>query len=171
VLAALASAEGGAIVDLSCGPGFTGRHLAESGRFERVFGLDWSLAMLARAAADNRGLMRLVRGDVGHLPFKTGSLAGAHAGAAFHMWPEPASAVAEVARVLRPGGALVASTFAYTRGLRRKLEGMVALFGQIHVFEVDQLRGMLAAHGLGEFTREQRGSLILFWARKTGAAA
>jgi len=171
VLAALATAEGGAVVDLSCGPGFTGRRLAESGRFERVFGLDWSLAMLARAAADNRGLMRLVRGDVSHLPFKTGSLAGAHAGAAFHMWPDPTAAVAEVARVLRPGGGFVASTFAYTGGLRRKLESMVSLVGQIHVFEVDQLRGMLSAHGLVDFDSERRGSLILFWARRAGAPA
>lgn len=169
VLAALAPAEGGVVVDLSCGPGFTGRRLAESGRFERVWGLDWSLAMLARAAADNRGLMRLCRGDVGKLPFQTGSLAGAHAGAAFHVWPDPPAAVAEVARVLRPGGAFVASTFAYTRGLRRQLEATLALVGQIHVFEEAQLRGMLAAHGLVEFTSERRGSLILFWARRAGA--
>ena len=43
VLAALAAAEGEAVVDLSCGPGFTGRRLAESGRYGRVYGLDWSL--------------------------------------------------------------------------------------------------------------------------------
>lgn len=171
VLATLAPAEGEVVVDLSCGPGFTGRRLAASGRFTRVWGLDWSVAMLTRAVADNRGLMRLVRGDVGKLPFRTGSLAGAHAGPAFHVWPEPSVAVAEIARVLRPGGAFVASTFAHTAGLRRKLEGLVALVGQIHVFEVDQLRGMLAAHGLGEFAGERRGSLILFWARKAGAAA
>ncbi|MDC0716906.1 class I SAM-dependent methyltransferase [Nannocystis bainbridge] len=171
VLAALASAEGGAVVDLSCGPGFTGRRLAESGRFTRVFGLDWSLAMLARAAADNRGLMRLIRSDVANLPFKTASLAGAHAGAAFHMWPDPASAVAEVARVVRPGGAFVASTFAHTRGLRRRLEVAASALGRFHVFEVDQLRGMLGAHGLVDFECERRGSLILFWARRAGAAA
>ncbi|WAS92011.1 methyltransferase domain-containing protein [Nannocystis punicea] len=171
VLAALASAEGGAVVDLSCGPGFTGRKLAESGRFARVFGLDWSLAMLARAAADNRGRMRLVRGDVGHLPFKTGSIDGVHAGAAFHVWPDPASAVAEVARVVRPGGAFVASTFAHTEGLRRTFESVVSAVGQFHVFEVDQLRGMLSAHGLVDFDCERRGSLILFWARRAGAAA
>lgn len=171
VLAALAPAEGGVVVDLSCGPGFTGRRLAASGRFERVWGLDWSLAMLARAAADNRGLMRLCRGDVGKLPFQTGSLAGAHAGAAFHVWPDPTAAVAEIARVLRPGGAFVASTFVHTRGLRRRVEDAASLIGQFHVFEEAQLRGMLAAHGLVDFDRERRGSLIFFWARRAGAPA
>lgn len=167
VLSALSPATGAAIVDLSCGPGFTGRRLAETGQFERVWGLDWSLPMLARAAATNRGAMRLVRGDVSRLPFQTGGLAGAHAGAAFHVWPDPGSAVAEVGRVLRPGGAFVASTFAHTTGLRRRLEVLFKTVAQIHVFEVSELRGMLAAHGLHEFRSERRGSLILFWARKT----
>lgn len=169
VLSALAPAAGGPIVDLSCGPGFTGRRLAETGDFERVWGLDWSLPMLARAAADNHGRMRLVRGDVARLPFQTGSLAGAHAGAAFHVWPDPESAVAEVARVLRPGGAFVASTFAHTTGLRRALETAFAAAAEIHIFEAAQLRGMLAAHGLHDFRSERRGSLILFWARRVAA--
>ena len=166
VLSTLAPAFGGPIVDLSCGPGFAGRRLAAAGQFERVWGLDWSLPMLARAAADNRGAMRLLRGDVGHLPFKSGSLAGAHAGAAFHVWPDPQAAVAEVARVLRPGGAFVASTFAHTEGLRRRVELAIKMAAQIHVFEVSELRGMLAAHGLHDFACERRGSLILFWARR-----
>lgn len=171
VLSALAPAAGGVVVDLSCGPGFTGRRLAESGQFERVWGLDWSVPMLQRAAADNRGLMRLVRGDVARLPFQTSSLAGAHAGAAFHVWPDPSGAVAEVARVLRPGGAFVASTFAHTAGVRRALESAFAAAAQIRIFEAAELRGMLAAHGLHDFRSERRGSLILFWARREGDAA
>lgn len=34
-----------------------------------------------------------------------------HAGAAMHCWPSPSAAVAEIARVLRPGGVFTASTF------------------------------------------------------------
>lgn len=167
VLSALSSAAAGPVVDLSCGPGFTGRRLADCGQFERVWGLDWSLPMLARAAAANRGQIRLVRADVARLPFRTASLAGAHAGAAFHVWPDPGGAVAEVGRALRPGGAFVASTFAHTAGLRRALEVAFKTVAQIHVFEISELRGMLAAHGLHEFRSERRGSLILFWAKKT----
>jgi SAM-dependent methyltransferase len=34
-----------------------------------------------------------------------------HAGAAMHCWPSPSAAVAEISRVLKPGGVFVASTF------------------------------------------------------------
>lgn len=39
------------------------------------------------------------------------AVAAVHAGAAIHCWPNPSAALAEVSRVLRPGGVFVASTF------------------------------------------------------------
>ena len=38
-------------------------------------------------------------------------MAAVHAGAAIHCWPNPTAALAEISRVLRPGGVFVASTF------------------------------------------------------------
>lgn len=38
-------------------------------------------------------------------------MAAIHAGAAIHCWPNPQAALAEISRVLRPGGVFVASTF------------------------------------------------------------
>merc|ERR1719401_2773777 len=55
--------------------------------------------------------LSLVRADIARLPFASGSLGGVHAGAAIHCWPAPENAVAEVARVLRPGGVFVLTTF------------------------------------------------------------
>jgi len=52
-----------------------------------------------------------VRADVGRLPFATGSVDAIHAGAAIHCWPNPQAAMAEISRVLKPGGIFVASTF------------------------------------------------------------
>lgn len=78
-----------------------------------------------------------MRLDAGRLPFETGSLAAIHAGAAMHCWPNaslavrfspapsrlarplpsnqcrlrcPMVQVAEISRVLQPGGVFVAST-------------------------------------------------------------
>nr|CAB3480896.1 unnamed protein product [Digitaria exilis]CAB3482897.1 unnamed protein product [Digitaria exilis]CAB3503953.1 unnamed protein product [Digitaria exilis] len=55
--------------------------------------------------------LALVRADISRLPFMNGSIDAVYAGAAIHCWPSPACAVAEISRVLRPGGVLVASTF------------------------------------------------------------
>lgn len=52
-----------------------------------------------------------MRADVGRLPFATGSVDAIHAGAAIHCWPNPQAAMAEISRVLKPGGVFVASTF------------------------------------------------------------
>ncbi|GJN03446.1 hypothetical protein PR202_ga20895 [Eleusine coracana subsp. coracana] len=55
--------------------------------------------------------LALVRADISRLPFVSSSIDAVHAGAALHCWPSPACAVAEISRVLRPGGIFVASTF------------------------------------------------------------
>lgn len=167
VFAWLAPARDGVVVDLSCGPGFTGRRLAHSGEFARVYGLDWSVAMLQRALAVDDPALPLLRADVVRLPFAHESVAGVHAGAALHMWPDPLSAIAEASRVLRPGGVLVASTFAqFPRGPLRRLAGAFQAISSAHVFEVDELAGMCRAHALQGFTVERRGALILFSATR-----
>lgn len=113
------------LLDCSCGSGlFTRRFAADPGlQFKEVIALDFSESMLRQTdvyAAKEAGEktypayarpLRLVRGDVGRLPFRTGSLAGVHASAAIHCWPAPEIALAELARVLEPGAALVLSTF------------------------------------------------------------
>ena len=170
VLAALEPAAGGIIADLSCGPGFTGRRLAASRRFARVYGLDWSVPMLRTALAAHDPALPLLRADVTRLPFADASLAGVHAGAAMHMWSDPLSAIAEVARVLRPGGVLVASTFAHlpTAPLRPLAAAFQAI-SSVHMFEVPELAGMCRAHGLRGFTSERRGAVILFAATREAA--
>ena len=46
VLQSFAPARGGAVLDLSCGPGLFARSFADSGLFSTVYGLDHSEAML-----------------------------------------------------------------------------------------------------------------------------
>lgn len=62
----------GPMLDLACG---AGRHLVELRKVNPLaFGLDLSSHLLALAPHDLRG--RLLRGDMRHLPLRTGSLAG-----------------------------------------------------------------------------------------------
>eukprot|EP00879_Flechtneria_rotunda_P025475 GHRR01027074.1.p1 GENE.GHRR01027074.1~~GHRR01027074.1.p1 ORF type:complete len:347 (+),score=95.89 GHRR01027074.1:669-1709(+) len=115
----LAPAQGGILIDASCGTGLFTRLFARSCKFSGVVALDFSESMLQQAQqffAEDPALLIstpivAVRADVGRLPFATGSVDAIHAGAAIHCWPNPQAAMAEISRVLKPGGVFVASTF------------------------------------------------------------
>ncbi|XP_074263017.1 putative methyltransferase At1g78140, chloroplastic [Silene latifolia] len=108
---------GGNIIDASCGSGVFSRRFAKSGLFSLVVALDYSAAMLRQCLEFvkedpdfPKEKLTLVRADISRLPFVSGTIDAVHAGAALHCWPSPSSAVAEVSRVLRPGGVFVATT-------------------------------------------------------------
>jgi len=106
----------GPLLDLSCGSGlFTRRFCRE---FPSVAALDFSKPMLEQTASylaeEDIEPPILLRGDAGRLPLPNDSLAVVHAGAAIHCWPDPQAAVAEISRVLKPGGVFFASTFLYS---------------------------------------------------------
>ncbi|MCB9567243.1 MAG: class I SAM-dependent methyltransferase [Myxococcales bacterium] len=168
---ALAPAAGGVVVDLSCGPGHAALHLRRSGRHARVYGVDWSLAMLREFAATlaREGIddLPLVRADVARLPLRSASVDGIHAGAALHVWPDPNAAAAEIGRVLRPGGGFIASTFAHQEGGPLQLiEEVFEKVSDARVFHESELLGIFDAHGIGDLETYRRGSLILFWGRR-----
>ncbi|XP_057815197.2 uncharacterized methyltransferase At2g41040, chloroplastic [Cryptomeria japonica] len=111
-------AAGGLLVDASCGSGLFSRRFAKCGIYSGVVALDFSENMLRQCyefiKGDKdlvKGNLALVRADISRLPFTTGSVDAVHAGAAIHCWPSPSSAVAEICRVLKPGGVFVATTF------------------------------------------------------------
>jgi len=101
----------GVCVDLSCGSGLFTRRFEASRRFGRVLGLDYSVSMLEEARQSLPATVELVRADAARLPLCTASVDAVHAGAALHCWPSPLAAFAEIARVLKPGGVFVATTF------------------------------------------------------------
>lgn len=168
----LAPARDGVIADLSCGPGLIGRHLATSGQFADVIGLDYSRAMVERCVEhcrrDGAHAFHLVRADVGHMPFADGALAGAHAGAAMHVWPDIDAALADVARVLRPGGIFVASTFISRDATkpRRTLERIFERALTVRVFPEEQMIAAFERAGLRDYRVESRGYFSWFSARR-----
>lgn len=100
--------DGMVVLELGCGPGLYARRLA--GRFPglRVVGVDHSMAQLRHArraarAADLAGCS-FVRADVRALPFDDGSVDAVVVSRLFIVLDERAEALAEMHRVLRPGG-------------------------------------------------------------------
>jgi SAM-dependent methyltransferase len=102
-------ADGAALLDLCCGPGIVAAAAAKHGA--AVCGVDFSPAMLAEARAANPGI-RFEQGDAEALPFADGSLDAVVSNFGIHHVPRPARALAEAARVLRPGGRLAFTTWA-----------------------------------------------------------
>ncbi len=97
----------GPVLDAACGTGRHTAYLAASGRHQPI-GVDASEAMLARAR-EKLPEADLRQGDLTALPLGDGEVGGAVCALALSHLPELGPAVAELARVLRPGGRLVIS--------------------------------------------------------------
>ena len=100
----LPAVRGGVVLDAGCG---TGRYadLLRGGGAARVLACDRSADMLARIGGPG-----VFRADICALPLAAGSIDVITCGLVLPDIDDLAAAMAELSRVLRPGGALVAST-------------------------------------------------------------
>lgn len=103
----LAELPDGPLLDAACGTGRHAAYLAGIGR-DRVIGVDSSEAMLARARAKLPDV-DLRRGELTALPLGDGEAMGAVCALALSHLPEIGAAIAELGRVLGPGGRLIVS--------------------------------------------------------------
>jgi ubiquinone/menaquinone biosynthesis C-methylase UbiE len=96
------------VLDVGCGPGSITRGLAERVAPGEVIGIDLSRETLASAQEDAtaRGLtnLRYEEASVYQLPYADASFDAAYAHQVFQHLKEPAKALREILRVLRPGG-------------------------------------------------------------------
>jgi ubiquinone/menaquinone biosynthesis C-methylase UbiE len=106
--AGLANAQNLLAIDLACGPGTYTRPLAK--RVRHAIGADLTSAMVekarAEAARDGIANIEFVCADIYALPFADGVAGIVSCGYAFHHLADPPRALAEMARVLQPGGRL-----------------------------------------------------------------
>jgi ubiquinone/menaquinone biosynthesis C-methylase UbiE len=116
--------DGGLVIDCPCGAGPALRAL-QPGRRIRYVGIDLSPSMLRRARerADKRGLsgVELIEADAASLPLDDDSADLLLSYWGLHCFPDPKAAIGEIARVLRPGGRLVGSSFVRGDSLRQRL--------------------------------------------------
>ncbi len=132
---------GDELLDVACGSGvFLAR---QAGLVHRVAGVDLSEVQiaLARGRLGDRiaaGTAEIVQGDAGSLPWPDDSFTVVTCMGSFEAFPDPAKVLAEMFRVLRPGGRLVVNIGEeVTRGTQTH-----RMWGQIWVWAEDDVRHM-----------------------------
>jgi SAM-dependent methyltransferase len=138
--------QGGIALDVGSGPGSITASLAEAAGPEGLaLGIDISEPMLARAVrAEADDHIGFLRADAQRLPLRDQTVDAVVSVAVLQLIPDPFAALAEIARVLRPGGRL-AVMVPIVRGapeLWRKLPN-----GGAYVFGDDEIGDFLEDHG------------------------
>ncbi len=136
-------------IDLACGPGVFTRPLAQITKGP-VVGIDLSWPMLNHAQKvlrkEGQGDVHFVRASAFSLPFVDNALPFVNCCGALHLFDRPSDALAEIARVLKPGGHLCVQTT-----IRPNRSAGFAFFLERFIrfgfFDEIELREKLQAHG------------------------
>jgi arsenite methyltransferase len=138
---------GGVALDVGSGPGSVTASLARfAGQDGLALGIDISEPMLARAVSAQAGPnVGFLRADAQRLPLRDETVDAVVSIAVLQLIPDPAATLAEIARVLRPGGrlAIMVPTMGRVTPLLRLLPN-----GGAHIFGEDELGDTLEDLGL-----------------------
>lgn len=140
-------AEGSAVLDLGCAFGFGSRSLADS---YRVVGVDINRAEVVKAPDT---LWGKAAADATRLPFASGTFRGVVCLEVLEHIPDVEKAIAEVARVLQPGGVFVLSV--PNRGLLAKLDSYNVMSRWFDPGEI-----VPPGHEHRHFSAEEMGGLL-----------
>ena len=152
---------GGRVLDVATGTGLVARELLARGF--TVVGLDQSPGMLSLARARFGQRVKLVEGSAEQLPFPDASFDHLTFTYLLRYVDDPAATLAELARVVKPGGTIAMLEFGVPRGLWRPLWELYCAVGL-------PLAGRLISPGWHEVGRFLGPSIREFHARYPGAS-
>jgi arsenite methyltransferase len=149
---------GGTALDVGSGPGNVTASLARAAGPEGLaLGVDIAEPMLARAVrAESGPQVGFIRADAQRLPLRDDTVDVITSLAVLQLIPDPAAALAEMARVLRPGGrlALMIPTVGSTARIWRILPN-----GGAHIFGDDEVGDMLEDNGFASVRVKNYGTI------------
>jgi ubiquinone/menaquinone biosynthesis C-methylase UbiE len=167
---------GSSVLDIPCGGGFALRVLPP-GQPVRYVAADISPYMLQRAREAAQRMrthdaIEFVEADVTALQFDDASFDLCVTYNGLHCLPDPRAALAELTRVLRPGGTLRGTSCVTGRGLRK--DALIAALRRAGVFgnapHAGEIEMWLTELGLEVVTLEPSGAIEFFEARLPGSS-
>jgi ubiquinone/menaquinone biosynthesis C-methylase UbiE len=172
------------VLEIAPGPGYFSIELAKLGNYY-ITGLDISKSFvdIARRNAAAAGLkIEFWQGNASKMPFKEDTFDFTFCQAAFKNFSEPVRAIAEMHRVLRPGGVSIISDLrrdASAEEIEREIQGMG--LGPINramvrwtfknmllksAYSVDEIRAMVGRTPFGQCKIEMDGVGFQVWLEK-----
>ncbi len=110
--------EGERVVDVGCGAGSLTFALAEAADLKEIVAVDYSPVFVEAVRGRNRDpRIRVQEADACDLPFEAGAFDRSFALLVLHFVPEAGKAVAEMRRVVRPGGVVAAAVWDHLGGM------------------------------------------------------
>ena len=138
------------LLDVGCCTGAASRTAAEMGA--SVIGVDLSPKMVkeAMSLAGTSENLAFEVADVEHLPFPDGRFTAVLCSNAFHHYPDPAGAAAEMSRVLAPGGRLALGDATSDLRSARIADRFLRWFepGHVRLYRAAELGAFVQAAGL-----------------------
>ena len=155
LVAQIDAGPGDTVLDVATGTGAVAKELLRQKRCH-VVGVDQSPEMLAEARRRLPPDVELVEADAEHLPFEDGSFDALTFAYLLRYVDDPATALRELARVVRPGGTVAGLEFAVPAGPARAAWEAYVRLGL-------PLAGRLISSGWGEVGAFLGPSVRSFW--------
>ena len=145
---------GDQVIDVGCGTGFGTEGVRQT--TTNILGVDQSPHQMekARERLDERELLGFTLGDAENLPVQTDSFDAAWSSGSIEYWPNPVEGLAEMRRVVKPGGRVVVVGPYYPDSwIGRRIVDAIMLF-----YDEEGAEEMFQAAGFEETRHEVIGS-------------
>lgn len=159
--------KGKQVLEIATGPGLLAKHVAHAA--DRMIATDYSDGMIKEAKkGDYPENLTFEVADATDLPYENHSFDVVLIANALHVMPEPEKALAEIDRVLKPDGILIAPNFVeHQTGAKSRIWSQILKIAGIkfeHQWTSKEYVDFLSANGwTAEYTKEMPARITLYY--------